>query len=76
MATRNLTRRFAELRVLRHGAGMETKRTGDSLSESGLLDDAGHTTNWAATRDMLPPEWVDKVDAVDEDVRLIQQKSE
>lgn len=39
MATRDLTRRFAELRVLRHGAvGMETKRPGDTFSESGLLD--------------------------------------
>lgn len=38
MATRDLTRRFAELRVLRHGIGGETKRPGDSFSESGLLD--------------------------------------
>lgn len=41
MATRDLTRRFAELRVLRHGAdgaGLETKRPGDAFSESGLLD--------------------------------------
>lgn len=38
MATRDLTRRFAELRVLRHGVVGETKRAGDSFSESGLLD--------------------------------------
>lgn len=41
MATRDLTRRFAELRVLQHGvegSGSENKRPGDAFSESGLLD--------------------------------------
>lgn len=39
MATRDLTSRFAELRVLRHGVGgLESKRPGDAFSESGLLD--------------------------------------
>lgn len=40
MATRDLTRRFAELRVLQHGVegGSENKRPGDAFSESGLLD--------------------------------------
>lgn len=38
MATRDLTRRFAELRLLRHGIVGESKRAGDSFSESGLLD--------------------------------------
>lgn len=37
--------------------------------------DAGGGTNWATTRHQLPPVWVDKVDAVEEDVRLIQLKS-
>ncbi|CAM9256331.1 unnamed protein product [Ascophyllum nodosum] len=80
MATRDLTRRFAELRVLKHGVedgpggGLETKRPGDSFSESGLLDDAGGNMNWASTRHQLPPLWVDKVDSVEEDVRLIQLK--
>lgn len=51
MATRDLTRRFAELRVLKHGVedaggSLETKRPGDSFSESGLLD----------VRNMLPSE--------------------
>lgn len=31
---------------------------------------------WAATRHQLPPLWVDKVDGVEEDVRLIQLKRE
>lgn len=74
MATRDLTRRFAELRLLRHGIVGESKRAGDSFSESGLLDDAGANMNWAITRHQLPPVWVDKVDAVEEDVRLIQIK--
>lgn len=39
------------------------------------LQDAGGNTNWAVTRHQLPPLWVDKVDAVEEDVRLIQLKS-
>ena len=38
--------------------------------------DAGGSTNWAVTRQQLPPLWVDKVDAVEEDVRLIQLKRE
>lgn len=39
MATRDLTRRFAELRVLRHDpSGVEGKRSADNFSESGLLD--------------------------------------
>lgn len=40
MATRDLTRRFAELRVLQHGVEgvSENKRPGDAFSESGLLD--------------------------------------
>lgn len=40
MATRDLTRRFAELRVLQHGVegASENKRPGDAFSESGLLD--------------------------------------
>ena len=41
MATRDLTRRFAELRVLQHGVEgsvSENKRPGDAYSESGLLD--------------------------------------
>lgn len=41
MATRDLTRRFAELRVLQHGVEgsvSESKRPGDAYSESGLLD--------------------------------------
>ena len=44
MATRDLTRRFAELRVLQHGVdggGSEAKRPGDAFSESGLLDVRG-----------------------------------
>lgn len=42
MATRDLTRRFAELRVLQHGVeGSENKRPGDAFSESGLLDVSG-----------------------------------
>lgn len=44
MATRDLTRRFAELRVLQHGvegSAAENKRPGDAFSESGLLDVSG-----------------------------------
>lgn len=44
MATRDLTRRFAELRVLQHGVEgsvSENKRPGDAYSESGLLDVRG-----------------------------------
>lgn len=44
MATRDLTRRFAELRVLQHGVEgsvSENKRPGDAYSESGLLDVSG-----------------------------------
>ncbi|CAM9150205.1 unnamed protein product [Ectocarpus sp. 6 AP-2014] len=77
MATRDLTRRFAELRVLQHGvegSASESKRPGDAFSESGLLDDASTGTSWASTRHQLPPLWVDKVDGVEEDVRLIQLK--
>eukprot|EP00752_Nemacystus_decipiens_P009916 g8848.t1 len=77
MATRDLTRRFAELRVLQHGvegSASENKRPGDAYSESGLLDDASVGPGWAATRHQLPPLWVDKVDGVEEDVRLIQLK--
>ncbi|CAM9216562.1 unnamed protein product, partial [Ectocarpus sp. 4 AP-2014] len=77
MATRDLTRRFAELRVLQHGvegSASEIKRPGDAFSESGLLDDASTGTSWASTRHQLPPLWVDKVDGVEEDVRLIQLK--
>jgi len=55
MATRDLTRRFAELRVLQHGVeGSENKRPGDAFSESGLLDVSGHFL-WlfAAQRELL-----------------------
>ncbi len=36
--------------------------------------DATSGAGWASTRHQLPPVWVDKVDAVEEDVRLIQLK--
>lgn len=58
MATRDLTRRFAELRVLRHGAdgaGLETKRPGDAFSESGLLD-VSHACGQPSTRVVSRPE--------------------
>lgn len=45
------------------------------MSHGTTKQDAGGTTNWASTRHQLPPLWVDKVDAVEEDVRLIQLKS-
>lgn len=38
--------------------------------------DATTGASWAATRHQLPPLWVDKVDGVEEDVRLIQLKRE
>lgn len=38
--------------------------------------DASAGPGWAATRHQLPPLWVDKVDGVEEDVRLIQLKRE
>ena len=43
---------------------------------SWYCQDASVGPGWAATRHQLPPLWVDKVDGVEEDVRLIQLKRE
>lgn len=56
MATRDLTRRFAELRVLRHGvegAVLEGKRPADAFSESGLLDVRGRIPTCLQLGDVL-----------------------
>lgn len=59
MATRDLTRRFAELRVLQHGVdggGSEAKRPGDAFSESGLLDVRGVAAAFCAVSWLFPLE--------------------
>ena len=59
--------------------GKISKRLGGITNNTdvprGHEQDAGGNMNWASTRHQLPPLWVDKVDSVEEDVRLIQLKS-
>ncbi len=100
MATRNLTKRFVELR---NGAKANrslgvTRESDAGDGESGLLKvrrfdrlslsdkvskfqqlcfekKGGDSTDWKASRMALPPDWVERIEAVEEDCNKIKTKS-
>lgn len=80
MATRNLTRKFFELRngakANRHLNNVENRSdSGESDTEGGLLKNASaNSTNWKSVKESLPPIWVDKIEQVEEDIVKIQAK--
>jgi hypothetical protein len=50
----------------------------DDLSDgthSGLLKSSDSAANWKASRNSLPPAWVDQIEQAEDDVSKIQVKS-
>lgn len=77
MACRNLTKKFIDFRngakANRSLAGISSGEGSDT--EKGLLNNnSGDSVNWKASRNTLPPAWVDKMEQVEEDINKIQSK--
>lgn len=79
MATRNLTRKYIELRngakANRHLNNTDNRSDSGEEGEGGLLKNASsNSSNWKAVKESLPPIWVDKIEQVEEDINKIQTK--
>lgn len=81
MATRNLSRKYFELRngakANRH-LNVDIRNNSDeepeNVSVDGLLKNSGNSSNWKSLKESLPPIWIDKIEQVDEDIGKIQNK--
>eukprot|EP01041_Mallomonas_annulata_P000100 gene100-140_t len=75
MATRNLTRNFLELRAANPSRKVSGHKK-DDASESELLHGAGENSshNWKASKESLPPVWIDTIDKIEQDIARIQSK--
>jgi syntaxin 16 len=72
MATRNLTKKFIELR----SAAKASRNLGmrdESDGESGLLKN-NNEAEWRNNRHTLPPEWVERIEVVEEDITKIKSR--
>jgi hypothetical protein len=91
MATRNLTRRFVDIRNASKANRSLSRYEKDESSESGLLVDPclsscldrtpfsllqDNHNQWKAAKDTLPPLWVDSIEQAESDLAKIQSKSE
>lgn len=78
MATRNLTRKFVDIR---NGAKANRRLDKPSLLgdiESGDNEDLlknQEDSQWKGSKAALPPVWVDKIEQVEEQISKIQNKS-
>lgn len=90
MATRNLTKKFVDIRNgAKANRGLGVTNRGDSFDEGQLLQVhllyfvyfvllvQGNTdsANYKAAKQSLPPAWVEKIELVEEDISKIQLKS-
>mmetsp|Transcript_15906 Transcript_15906/g.16653 ORF Transcript_15906/g.16653 Transcript_15906/m.16653 type:complete len:306 (-) Transcript_15906:188-1105(-) len=72
MATRNLTRRFVDIRnSAKANRSLNRYHEKDESSDSGLLDNHG---GWKSAKDTLPPLWVDSIEQAESDLSKIQSK--
>lgn len=80
MATRNLSRKYFELRTgAKANRHLAVTSTGsdeecDTISNDGLLPNGVEQSNWKAMKEALPPIWIDKIEQVDEDIAKIEAK--
>lgn len=75
MATRNLTKRFVELRSAAKASKSLGMKDNESDGEGKLLSsqNSRDSTDWK-NRHTLPPEWVEKIDVVEEDITKIKSR--
>lgn len=78
MASRNLTKKFVEMRTasrVSKGLGLKYDEERES-GEAGLLKQQGgeSAAAWKSMKNSLPPAWVEQIEKVDEDVAKIQLK--
>mmetsp|Transcript_23897 Transcript_23897/g.35070 ORF Transcript_23897/g.35070 Transcript_23897/m.35070 type:complete len:310 (-) Transcript_23897:102-1031(-) len=75
MTTRNLTRRFVEIRnAAKANRTIRSYDSKDESSDSGLLQGTDNSSNWKAAKDTLPPLWVDGIEQAEADIARIQSK--
>lgn len=74
MAHRNLTKKFIEIRNAAK-ANRSLNSVDKDYDDSGLLRvNTPDSSNWKASKQSLPPAWVDKIEQVEEDISKIQLK--
>lgn len=75
MATRNLTKKFVDIRNgAKANRGLGVTSRGDSFDEGQLLQGNTDSANYKAAKQALPPVWVEKIEQVEEDISKIQLK--
>ena len=79
MATKNLTRKFIDIRSAAkasrtaRGVGQQNE---ENLSDSELLSgSSSSSSNWKATATTEQPKWIEKIEAAEGDISRIQTKS-
>mmetsp|Transcript_1271 Transcript_1271/g.2070 ORF Transcript_1271/g.2070 Transcript_1271/m.2070 type:complete len:308 (+) Transcript_1271:100-1023(+) len=73
MTTRNLTRRFVEIRnAAKANRTIRSYDGKEESSDSGLL--GPDHSNWKSAKDTLPPLWVDSIEQAEADITRIQSK--
>jgi hypothetical protein len=79
MTTRNLTRKFVEVRNAAKANRTLRTPSSDESSDTELLQGAGNSSSdsasWKASKDTLPPLWVDNIEQAEADISKIQAKS-
>jgi hypothetical protein len=73
MATRNLSRKFFELRN-NHKANRHLMAPADEQGDDRPLVSTEERT-WPGTKPVLPPIWVEAIEAIEEQMTKIQSKS-
>ena len=81
MTTRNLTRKFVEVRNAAKANRTLRTPSHDESSDTELLHGAGgssssDSSSWKSSKDTLPPLWVDNIEQAEADITKIQSKSE
>ena len=77
MTTRNLTRKFVEVRnAAKANRSLRTPSHDESSgSDTELLHGGQDSSSWKASKDSLPPLWVDSIEQAEADIAKIQAKS-